>query len=68
MLVDDLGEIPGVCMDRVEKANGMLDSQESYVEFVVKPETSFKDVSMLVILDPERLIRHLVKDKEKKPA
>ncbi|WP_045220208.1 chemotaxis protein CheW [Desulfonatronum thioautotrophicum] len=67
LLVDGLGEIPEVCMDRVEKANGMLDSQESYVECVVKPETNSKDVNMLVVLDPERLVRHLVKGKEKKP-
>ncbi len=67
LLVDALGEIPEVFIDRVEMANGLLDSQENYVECVVKPETNTKDVNMLVILDPERLVRHLVKGRAGRP-
>ena len=66
LLVDGLGEIPEVCLDRVEMANGLLDSQENYVECVIKPEPQSAGGNMLVVLDPERLVRYLVKGKEKK--
>lgn len=63
LLVDGLGEIPEICLERVEMNNGLLDNQENYVECVIKPETQSAGVNMLVVLNPERLVRHLVKGK-----
>lgn len=64
LVVDALGEIPEVCIDRVNASNGLLDSQENYVEAVIKPDADAPGSSLLVVLDPERLVRHLVKGKK----
>jgi chemotaxis signal transduction protein len=58
--VDSLGEIPEVCADRVEKGSTLLDSEESYVECVVKPAAGDEKGDLLVVLDPAKMVEALV--------
>ncbi len=63
LIVDALGEIPEVCMDRVDAGNCMLDSSESYTECIIKPDPNSESKELLVVLDPVRLVKVLMERK-----
>ena len=60
IVVDALGEIPEICMDRVDKANSMLDSSKGYVDCIIKPELHSEQKELLVVIDPTRLVKALI--------
>jgi chemotaxis signal transduction protein len=60
IVVDALGEIPEICMDRVDKANSVLDSGKGYVDCIIKPELHSDQKELLVVIDPTRLVQSLI--------
>ena len=60
IVVDALGEIPEICMDRVDKGNSVLDSCRGYVDCIIKPEMHSALKELLVVIDPTRLVQSLL--------
>ncbi|EGB15842.1 CheW protein [Pseudodesulfovibrio mercurii] len=60
IVVDALGEIPEICMDRVDRASSVLDSQKGYVDCIIKPELHSEQKDLLVVIDPTRLVKALI--------
>jgi chemotaxis signal transduction protein len=60
LVVDALGEIPQVGMDRVDSSRNAFDAQESYVECIIKPLVQSGQKDLLVVLDPTRLVKTLI--------
>lgn len=56
LLVDALGEIPEVSLDRVASSESFLDSVENYVECIIRPDKQSTNKELLVVLDPDRLV------------
>jgi len=60
IVVDALGEIPEICLDRVDKGNSILDSNKGYVDCIIKPEPNGDMKELLVVIDPTKLVRSLL--------
>jgi chemotaxis signal transduction protein len=60
IVVDALGEIPEICMDRVDRGNSVLDSSKSYVDCIIKPELHSDIKELLVVIDPTKLVKALI--------
>lgn len=60
IVVDALGEIPEICMDRVDKTNSVLDCSKGYVDCIIKPERDSGKTELLVAVDPTKLVNALV--------
>jgi len=60
ILVDELGEIPEVPVERIEKISPMLAGENSLAESLVKPENPDHQGEMLVVISPERLYRRFL--------
>ena len=60
IVVDALGEIPEICMDRVDRANSVLDSSKGYVDCIIKPDQRSEVKELLVVIDPTRLVQALI--------
>ena len=60
IVVDALGEIPEICMDRVDRGNSMLDSTKGYVDCIIKPDQHSEIKELLVVIDPTRLVKSLI--------
>lgn len=61
LVVDALGEIPEVCMERVDTGHSILDSRESYIDCIIKPDKQSGSKELLVIIDPAKLIQAIVR-------
>lgn len=57
VMVDELGEIPEIPLERIEKVSSMLGGGNALGESLVKPEEGKSASEMIVILSPERLLR-----------
>ena len=68
LVVDALGEIPEVCMSRVDATSSILDGEESYVECIIKPDPQSGSRELLVVVDPERLVQRLVEKRVRRAA
>lgn len=60
LVVDALGEIPEVCMDRVDKKKNVLDASGQYIECIIKPQTDSGSKELLVIIDPDKMVDTLI--------
>lgn len=60
LVVDALGEIPRVALDRVDSSRNVFDTQESYVECTIKPTVQSGQKDLLVVLDPTKLVKTLI--------
>lgn len=60
IVVDALGEIPEICMDRVDRGNSLLDSGKGYVDCIIKPEQQSDVKELLVVIEPTRLVNALI--------
>ncbi|QGY40798.1 chemotaxis protein CheW [Pseudodesulfovibrio cashew] len=58
IVVDSLAEIPEVCNTRVDCSLSTLEGN-GYTECLIKPDENSKRNDMLVVLDPDGLMRHL---------
>ncbi|BCS89862.1 chemotaxis protein CheW [Pseudodesulfovibrio sediminis] len=61
LIVDSLAEIPAVSQDCIDSCRSNLEGYD-YTECMVKPEQGCPEKGLLVVLNPERLVKHLVKD------
>ena len=60
LLVDRLGEIPEIALDRVDEAKSVLDREDTYIEALIKPEAGAAgDGELLLILNPDRLLKYV---------
>jgi chemotaxis signal transduction protein len=57
IMVDELGEIPEIPKDRIEKVSPMLSAGNNLAESLVKPGEGKTSREMIVVLSPERLQR-----------
>ena len=57
VMVDDLGEIPEIPLERIEKVTPMLNTGNMLAESLVKPGVGKSSREMIVVLSPERLRR-----------
>ena len=57
VMVDELGEIPEIPLERIEKVSPMLSNGNILAESLVKPSAGKSSREMIVILSPERLRR-----------
>jgi hypothetical protein len=57
VMVDELGEIPEIPMERIEKVSPMLASGNALAESLVKPGAGKTSREMIVVLSAERLRR-----------
>nr|WP_320116699.1 chemotaxis protein CheW [uncultured Desulfuromonas sp.] len=60
LVVDALGEIPEVCMDRVDKKKNVLDATGQYIECIIKPQPDSGSKELLVVIDPEKMVDILI--------
>ena len=60
LVVDALGEIPEVCMDRVDKKKNVLDASGHYIECIIKPQPNSGSKELLVVIDPEKMVDTLI--------
>lgn len=60
LIVDALGEIPEVCMDRVDQKFSILDSHENFIDCIIKPNEHEENKELLIVLDPKKLAQALV--------
>jgi len=60
IVVDALGEIPEICLDRVDRGNNMLDSHKSYIDCIIKPDPRGESKELLVVIEPTRLVKTLI--------
>lgn len=61
ILVDELGEIPEVRNNRIDRLDTVFGSHELLGDEIVKPESADTQAQMLVILDPKRLLEKLIR-------
>lgn len=59
IIVDDLGEIPEVSMDRVDLLDSIVGGSDMLGEAIVKPNADHVDQEMLVIIDPTKVLNKL---------
>jgi chemotaxis signal transduction protein len=57
VMVDELGEIPEIPVERIEKVSPMLSNGNVLAESLVKPGAGKSSREMIVVLSPERLRR-----------
>jgi chemotaxis signal transduction protein len=57
IMVDELGEIPEIPADRIEKISPMMSTGNTLSESLVKPGAGKSSREMIVLLSPERLRR-----------
>ncbi len=57
IMVDELGEIPEIPLERIEKVSPMLNSGNALAESLVKPAAGKSSREMIVVLSPERIRR-----------
>lgn len=57
IMVDELGEIPEIPVERIEKVSPMMSSGNTLSESLVKPGAGKSSREMIVLLSPERLQR-----------
>lgn len=55
LMVDELGEIPEIPHERIEKISGMLSGNNYLAESLIKPEGKRSAEEMIVLISPERL-------------
>lgn len=55
VMVDELGEIPEIPLERIEKLSPMLANGNALAESLVKPGAGKSSREMIVVLSPERL-------------
>jgi len=55
VMVDELGEIPEIHMEHIEKISGMLTGENMITECLVKPEEHKGRTDMIVVISPDRL-------------
>lgn len=55
VMVDELGEIPEIPVERIEKVSPMLTAGNTLAESLVKPGAGKSSREMIVVLSPERL-------------
>ena len=60
ILVDELGPIPRINTDKIDFNASLLDAADKFTEGVVLPVDSKSHTELVVLLDPTRLINHLV--------
>jgi len=60
IVVDALGEIPEICLDRVDTTCSLLDSTDSYIDCIIKPEINSDFKELLVAIDPAKLVNKLI--------
>ncbi len=60
VMVDELGEIPEVPKERIEKVSPMLSGGNLLAESLVKPGAGKTSREMIVVLSPERLRRRFI--------
>jgi chemotaxis signal transduction protein len=61
VMVDELGEIPEIPLERIEKVSTMLSGSNVLAESLVKPENGKNANEMIVVLSLERLRRKFMK-------
>lgn len=61
VMVDELGEIPEIPRDRIEKVSPMLSAGNLLAESLVKPGAGKSSSEMIVVLSPERLRRKFIR-------
>lgn len=59
ILVDELGEIPQIPRSRIDPATGMLASNNTITESLVRPFESDPDKRILIVLSVERMVAKL---------
>lgn len=57
VMVDELGEIPEIHMEHIEKISGMLTGENMITEYLVKPDEQKGRSDMIVVISPDRLWR-----------
>lgn len=57
VMVDELGEIPEIPVERIEKVSPMMANDNALAESLVKPGVGKSSREMIVVLSPERLRR-----------
>ena len=57
IMVDELGEIPEIPVERIEKVSPMMSNGNTLAENLVKPGAGKSSREMIVLLSPERLRR-----------
>ena len=57
VMVDELGEIPEVQNEHIEKISGMLAGESMITEGLVKPDEPQNRMEMIVLISPDRLHR-----------
>lgn len=60
VMVDELGEIPEVHMEHIEKISGMLAGESMITECMVKPDEHKGRTDMIVVISPDRLRRRFL--------
>lgn len=61
LAVDRLGQIPAVSQRRMEPVNLTLESNAQYLECMVKPAEKAQQHNLLLVIDPDELVRSVVK-------
>jgi chemotaxis signal transduction protein len=64
VMVDELGEIPEVPLDRIEKVSSMLEGGDGLAESLIKPGTGKDAREMIVVLSTDRLWRKFMRVSE----
>jgi chemotaxis signal transduction protein len=67
VMVDELGEIPEIPLERIEKVSPMLSAGNLLADSLVKPSAGKSSREMIVVLSPERLRRKFTNFAEKQP-
>ena len=57
VMVDELGEIPEIQKEYIEKISGMIAGENMLAESLVKPEEAKGRTEMIVVISPDRLRR-----------
>lgn len=56
LLVDGLGEIPEIPMNRVEEPDHLIENNTHYTDVVIKPDPKSENQEILVVLHPDGLV------------
>jgi chemotaxis signal transduction protein len=60
VVVDELGEIPEIQAEHIEKISGMIAGENMLADRLVKPDDSKGRTEMIIVLSPERLRRRFL--------
>ena len=61
IVVDTLGDIPEVTTNRIENFNNGLTPHNQFITGIVKPENDNDSKNLLVVVDPDKFIEHVMK-------